>query len=134
MVNPSDAPRWRGLWHLALRVSDIARSRAFYQDVLGMKVVWEPDADNIYLSSGQDNLALHQATPDVCISHADSPLDHFGFFVHRKEDVDLLAKKMEEIGVILAKPVRLHRDGSYSFYIDDPDHNRIQILYSPQIS
>ena len=53
-------PLHRGLRHLALRVIDLARSRRFYEQVLGMEAVWEPDQDNVYFSSGTDNLALHQ--------------------------------------------------------------------------
>ena len=53
-------PDIRGLWHVALRVTDLRRSRAFYEGLFGMQVVWAPDPDNLYLSSGSDNLALHQ--------------------------------------------------------------------------
>src|SRR3970040_2316753 len=49
----------RGLRHLALKVTDLARSRKFYEEFFGMQVVWEPDPENVYLSSGRDNLALH---------------------------------------------------------------------------
>jgi catechol 2,3-dioxygenase-like lactoylglutathione lyase family enzyme len=142
MMSEQSAPRLRGLWHIALRVQNMARSRTFYQEVLGMKVVWEPDPDNIYLSLGQDNLALHQLPQGQSLiqhdqpspSAAVSPLDHFGIIVDRKEDVDLMAKRMEQASIPLVKPVRLHRDGSYSFYIEDPDRNVIQILYLPYIS
>ena len=48
--------------HIALRVKDIKRSKHFYQEILGMEVVWEPDPQNVYLSSGVDNLALHQSS------------------------------------------------------------------------
>ena len=34
--------------------------RRFYVDLLGFEIEWEPDADNVYLSSGHDNLALHR--------------------------------------------------------------------------
>ncbi|HEX7767813.1 MAG TPA: VOC family protein, partial [Nitrospira sp.] len=57
-------PLHRGLRHLALRVTDLPTSRRFYEDLLGMKVVWEPDTDNVYFSSGSDNLALHQIPCD----------------------------------------------------------------------
>ncbi len=50
----------RGMRHIALKVSDLARAKRFYQEVLGMNVVWEPDDKNVYLSSGCDNLALHE--------------------------------------------------------------------------
>ena len=49
-----------GLKHLALKVTDLKRSQAFYETLFGMQVVWQPDAENVYLSSGGDNLALHQ--------------------------------------------------------------------------
>ena len=35
--------------------------KRFYVDLLGFEVEWEPDADNVYLSSGIDNLALHRS-------------------------------------------------------------------------
>jgi catechol 2,3-dioxygenase-like lactoylglutathione lyase family enzyme len=59
----------RGFRHVAFRVTDLARSRAFYEQLLGMNVVWEPDADNLYLSSGTDNLALHQIAPAELASY-----------------------------------------------------------------
>ena len=45
--------------HIALKVKDIAKAKSFYQTMLGMDVVWEPDRQNVYLSSGSDNIALH---------------------------------------------------------------------------
>ena len=38
--------------------------KQFYMDLLGFDVEWEPDADNVYLTSGTDNLALHRASPE----------------------------------------------------------------------
>ena len=85
------------LGHAALRVQDLPRARAFYEGVLGLTVVWEPDAENLYLSSGSDNLALHQVpldppAPSVGSSlegkQASQVLDHLGFFVERPEEVD----------------------------------------------
>jgi len=125
----------RGLRHLALRVTDLPRSRAFYQGLLGMSVVWEPDDENLYLSSGSDNLALHQVPPGTPMKQGDGQfLDHFGFIAETEAGVDQVAMKMKEAGVPILKPVKRHRDGSYSFYMSDPDGNVIQILYEPHIS
>ena len=49
-----------GLRHVALNVRDPQASKRFYADCFGMSVVWEPDPDNVYMSSGPDNLALHR--------------------------------------------------------------------------
>src|SRR6266436_2364572 len=55
-------PQHAGLRHLALNVLDLPAMKRFYVDLLGFAVEWEPDPDNIYLSSGIDNLALHRST------------------------------------------------------------------------
>ncbi len=101
-----------------------------------MKVVWEPDAKNLYLSLGRDNLALHQIQDGeiLCQDNKMQSLDHLGFMVANKEGVDQTARQLEQAGVPIVKPVRLHRDGSYSFYVEDPDSNLIQLLYDPHIS
>jgi catechol 2,3-dioxygenase-like lactoylglutathione lyase family enzyme len=127
----------RGLRHLALRVIDLIRSRNFYEGLLGMKVVWEPDSQNVYLTSGSDNLALHEIRSEehgAFRSGNDQPLDHLGFLVESPGAVEAMAKRMAESGVQILKPPRQHRDGSYSFYMTDPDGNVIQILYEPHIS
>ena len=54
-------PLFLGIRHVALNVRDVAESVRFYSDVLGMKLEWMPDPDNAYLTSGQDNLALHRS-------------------------------------------------------------------------
>lgn len=130
-------PPLQGLRHLALRVRDIRKAKDFYLRIFGMKVVWEPDPQNCYLSSGTDNLALHEipAMPaEGQIPPPPSPLDHFGFLADNPQTVDAWAVWAEQHGVTIVKPVKRHRDGSYSFYLADPDGNTIQILYEPTIS
>lgn len=134
-------PLHQGLRHLALRVMDLARSRRFYEQMLGMRVVWEPDSENVYFSSGTDNLALHQI-PQAELG-AFQPLhpqllDHLGVILESLESVDRmygeLAPRIEELGGKIVRPPKQHRDGSYSFYFSDPDGNVIQALYEPTIS
>jgi catechol 2,3-dioxygenase-like lactoylglutathione lyase family enzyme len=136
MNQPADSGI-RGLRHLALKVTDLARSRKFYEDFFGMKVVWEPDPENVYMSSGPDNLALHQI-PAADLSRyktaKDQLLDHLGFIMDAPASVDRLFAQAERSGAVIVKPPRQHRDGSYSFYMADPDGNVVQVLYEPAIS
>jgi catechol 2,3-dioxygenase-like lactoylglutathione lyase family enzyme len=118
-----------GLRHLALRVRDAQRSKAFYVRFFGMSVAWEPDPDNVYLSSGPDNLALHGG-----FDGRSGALDHFGFIVDAPEEVDRLAARFREEGLPLAAEPRDHRDGSRSFYCLDPDGLKIQVLFEPTLS
>jgi len=136
-----ETPLHRGLRHLALRVTSLARSRAFYEQLLGMKVVWEPDADNAYFSSGTDNLALHQISKNELADYQPPKaqlLDHVGVILESPQAVDQMYRSVEpaigRLGGTIAQPPKQHRDGSYSFYFCDPDGNVIQALYEPTIS
>ena len=123
-----------GLRHLALKVIDLPRSQAFYERLFGMQVVWQPDPENIYLSSGTDNLALHQLSADELPAYQPRQgqfLDHFGFLMESPESVDGMYQRVQQEGVTILKPPKKHRDGSYSFYLADPDDNIIQVLYEP---
>ena len=123
----------KGIRHIALRVRDVERSVEFYTRVLKMTVEWRPDAFNAYLTSGSDNLALHQVE-SAGAADCHSPLDHLGFLVSRPEEVDEWAQQLSSIGVELAQEPKTHRDGARSIYFRDPDGNVIQLLYHPPIS
>ena len=122
-----------GFRHVALNVRDVAKAVEFYTNVLGMKLEWTPDKENAYLTSGTDNLALHQMPPGsepgpVQIVH------HIGFLVRVPEQVDEWAGRLLQLGIPLAQQPKTHRDGARSIYFHDPDGLLIQLLYHPPIS
>ena len=126
-------PLFLGLRHVALNVRDVQKSIEFYSKVLGMKLEWMPDEDNAYLTSGQDNLALHKLPPGVEPGKIQT-IHHIGFVVRRPEDVDRWAEQIRRHGLCLVQEPKTHRDGARSFYFHDPDGLLIQLIYHPPIS
>lgn len=122
-----------GVHHLALIVQDMPASLHFYRDLLGMVVEWQPDEENVYLTSGNDNLALHKA-PSGFTMHSHQRLDHLGFILAVPEDVDQWYDFLVENGVTARNKPRTHRDGARSFYCEDPDGNVVQMIYHPPLS
>ena len=132
-----DRPNHAGLRHLALNARDLAAMKRFYIELLGFAVEWEPDADNVYLSSGVDNLALHRSsalTADGSTTASGGALDHLGLIVRTADDVDRWAVFLESRGVTIDAAPRTHRDGARSCYLRDPDGNTVQIIHHPPIS
>ena len=129
----ASAPPIKGMWHIALRVRDLDAMRAFYVDLLGYEVEWQPDPDNLYLSCGRDNLALHRDPEAPEPGGSRGPLDHFGFILFCPEDVDLWAARVEGAGHSLEKAPRTHRDGARSFYVRDPEGNLVQFIWHPPL-
>ncbi|MGH7855841.1 MAG: VOC family protein, partial [Candidatus Binatia bacterium] len=119
----------RGLAHLALSVRNLEEVCDFYREVFGLRIVWQPDPDNVYLSSGRDNLALHRSTGVVAA--AGGALDHLGFLVERPALVYAAAEALAARGVSLLQGPKHHRDGSCSLYLKDPAGNVVQVLYTP---
>lgn len=119
-----------GLRHLALYVQQLDACVHFYADILGFKIVWQPDADNVYLSSGGDNLALHRAPADFNPAKHQH-LDHLGLFLTTAADVDAWHDYLRANKVVIKAAPKDHRDGTRSCYCADPDGNVVQMIYYP---
>lgn len=120
-----------GLRHVALNVRDPQISKDFYMRVLRMQLEWEPDAENVYLTSGgHDNLALHRADP----GQSPGALDHIGYALPTAADVDAWYAWARQQGAEIAREIKTHRDGARSFYLRDPDGVVIQMIYHPPIA
>lgn len=123
-------PATAGMRHVALNVARFAETEWFYVELLGMQVEWRPDPDNVYLTSGNDNVALHKAEPGEGAQH----LDHIGFIIPNADEVDQWYEFLAANDIEIFKPPRTHRDGARSFYCRDPDGNVVQIIYHPPLA
>ncbi len=124
-------PKHAGLRHVALNVENIEAMEHFYVDLLGFEVEWRPDPENVYLSSGIDNLALHVVRDRGGRAQT---LDHTGIIIDDIDVVDDWYAFLRENDVDLVNEPKTHRDGARSFYCRDPEGNVVQVIYHPPIS
>ncbi len=123
-----------GVRHVAIYVRDLPACEAFYVNLLGMDVEWRPDDRNVYLTSGSDNLALHQAETNQQRDESTQRLDHIGFCVESEDHVDEWFAWLKAHEVPIRTEPRTHRDGARSFYCYDPDSTLVQIIHHPPVS
>ncbi len=101
--------------HVALQVTDVARSRDFYQKHLGLPVVSE-SASNCFLGMGRNFLALFK--------NAQPGMNHYCIAI---EDYEV-GKVTEELRVQGLNPRQ--PAGSRRVYFDDPDGIEVQLSAS----
>jgi len=98
--------------HVRLTVTDIARSRAFYEDIFDLPVVYEMPADadeatkeqlaflygGVIYQLGDSLLGLRPMATDS-FSEDRTGLDHLSFAVAAKSDLDAAATLLDERGI-----------------------------------
>lgn len=123
-------PAIAGLRHVALKVRELEACLDFYTRLLGYRVEWRPDDDNVYLTSGCDNLALHRDPAPG----AGGALDHLGIILERPAHVDAWFEYLRANGAPIDAAPATHRDGARSFYCRDPAGTRVQMIYHPPLA
>ncbi len=123
---------FRGIRHVAFRVTNLEECEEFYKDVMGMELLYRANENLVYLTCGNDNLSL--ARVDQASSRG-STFDHYGFIVEDKETLDAWHAYFSSRGdVPVMDEPHDHADGARSFHIKDPAVNVIQPIYHPAIS
>src|SRR5262245_35576007 len=80
--------------HIALGVTDLGRSRAFYADTLGL-VVEDADKDALYLRGVEER--QHHS---LLLKQREAPVaEHLGFKVGSEEDLDKAARYFAAYGI-----------------------------------
>ncbi len=120
-----------GIRHIALFVKELDIAIDFYTRIMGMRIEWQPDADNVYLTNGGDVFALHRVdyTPS-----ASQRLDHIGFVLDSMEAVDQWYEYFIEEKVRITEMPKTHRDGSRGFYCLDSVGHLLELIYHPPIA
>ena len=120
---PAAAPAVHRLGHVALRVTDMERAKAFYQ-TLGLQLTWDA-ADWAYLQSPLTGDGVALLSPDYT---AAGP--HFAFHFETRAAMDAMHDQLAASGHPVGE-VHDHRDGTASFYLQDSEGNWLEVLYEP---
>ena len=120
-----------GLRHIALFVKDLEACVAFYTNIMGMHIEWQPDADNVYLTNHGDVFALHRVD---YVPTSQQRLDHIGFVLKTAEDVDTWYAHFLAHDVKITESPKTHRDGSRGFYCLDAVGHLLELIYHPPIA
>ena len=124
-----------GIGHLDLSVSDVEASAAWYAKVLGLRrlrrvdfsertmVVLRHDASGLVIGLNQ-----HQGFPGEPFDEQRAGLDHVGFTVGRRQDLDSWQGRLAALGVEHS-PVTDTEVGS-ALVFRDPDHIQLELWWS----
>jgi len=142
----------RGIHHIDLAVADVARSLAFYRDLLGPLGWTEEVRYPTYRGTEEVVYLVRQkpgeADPDleyfggVGLRPADGPahryygvgIEHFAVEVDRPEEVDEAHARMLASGASIHFAPEEDRDlpGYYAFFAFDPDGIRVEVFCWPR--
>jgi len=121
-----------GIDHIVLRVRELPRSLAFYCDLLGCTVErQQPELGLTQLRAGSSLIDL--VTLDGPLGRGEPPgagrnLEHFCLTVAPFDETTLIAW-LTARGIVVGEPAaRYGAEGEgRSFYIEDPDGNRVEL-------
>jgi catechol 2,3-dioxygenase-like lactoylglutathione lyase family enzyme len=120
-----------GLLHFSLPVTDLDRSRKFYESVLGMKVI-EQSPRMVFLQTGDDFLILAKGNEPLKYDSAKSTPVHHAFKVKPDEfqwSIDDLRKNGVEVFNIEERNTGVFW-GPQAYFLD-PDGNKLEIYAGP---
>jgi glyoxylase I family protein len=124
-----------GIGHLDLSVSDVEASAAWYEKVLGLRRLRRvafPERTMIVLRHDASGLVVglnqHQGFPGEPFDERRAGLDHVGFAVGRRQDLDSWQGRLAALGVEHS-PVADSDVGS-ALAFRDPDHIQLELWWS----
>lgn len=120
----------RRVGHLVLRCKDVARSRRFFEDVLGFPVVAQNERGMVFFSTDvEDNhhqLALMPAKEGAPMPHPDQVgMQHVSFELGSFAELQEAYQRFKEKGVDIAYTT--FHGISKSVYFRDPDGNMLEV-------
>ncbi|MDA0660485.1 MAG: VOC family protein [Planctomycetota bacterium] len=123
--------------HVTLVSQDLARTRHFYVDILGMQRVARPEFDfpGDWFRAGKTLIHINVAGAEAGAPGAPSNSGthptrghHIAFLV---DDVEAAAQALREAGLAIVAGPRQRPDGGQQVYVHDPDGYLIELCTNP---
>jgi glyoxylase I family protein len=131
LASTTAALRVKGLDHVVLRVADMDRAIAFYEEVLGLHVERRLEAIGlVQLRAGAAMIDLVPRTED---EDDGRNMDHFAVRIEEM-DVPALTAHLKRHGIDPGEVRRRYGAEGYgsSIYITDPDGNTVELKGPPE--
>jgi len=129
------SPTMPALTHVAVTVSDLARSEAWYTRVLGAEPVLDEDTGpfrHIVYALGGTLLGLHgfpELTSDEAFDEHRPGLDHIAFGAANRGELEQWVARLDELGVAHGGIIDAPYGSGLSFR--DPDNIALEIFAPP---
>jgi len=126
-----------GLTHIALPVSNVDQSIAFYGKYAGMQVVHRRmDANTgvavVWLSDRTRPFAI-VLIQTASVHPVLSPLAHLGVGCRSREVIDALCDEARQAGVLLQAPKDSGHPIGYWAFLQDPDGHTLELSYGQEV-
>lgn len=126
-----------GLTHIALQVTNIERSLAFYKRYAAMQVVH----DRLSESSGAHVVWISDKTRPFVIVLIESnkldavlsPFAHLGIGCKSRDEVDSLCQQARAEGILIEGPTDSPYPVGYWAFLQDPDGHTLEISYGQEV-
>jgi glyoxylase I family protein len=131
-------PDFTGVSHVALTVTDLERSKAWYEDLFGIQTIFEGDEDGIKYcvnihpgSSLIIGLRQHAAGSGDQFTPQRTGLDHVAFGVGDRAELEKWQATFEEKGVTYTPII----DTPYGHVLNfkDPDNIALELFTMPTV-
>ena len=131
-------PRFTGVNHIHINVTNIERAIDFYTNTLGLEIAGRRPPDKAWLNFGQyseseplwyHNIALTEVSERNDRYWDRTGLNHFALQMESPDDVMAMGEELKRKGIKIIRGPGVHtEDMTYHVYIEDPDGNVIEIM------
>ena len=127
------ATRWT---HMTMTVGDIRRSIEFYSSFCGLSVLKDRRAEGggtVWLGPAAAPGELPAFLLVIGEGEVTCPVDHLGFQCDSREEVDRIAERGRELGILVEPPTDSGGSVGYWTLLRDPDGHLVEFTHGQPI-